>query len=309
MTMLPLIRSRPPAQVTGGSGGGVRPTRNEDPSRFFPETGAAVVVTVPADGSWSLYASGVLTADSGAECNVATINAEYVHSFATGPGARAIFVEVAVGADGLEVPIGTWPDTNLSTATDQRYQRQFRLNGYTLAANSRLVFRARLNVAHADSTHKVAVAVVCPPTPVLFTDDWDEDTYMQGGVSSEEMVPAPVATTAVACGLADAWGNPVELDAAAANRQLLYGVNVQGVGPAPPPYPSRVALQFGVGAMGSEKWHEATQLVAVTTVPSGQFELPRSVEVLTDDRVIVRAQGNVASKNVNLALIMHNLNF
>ena len=285
----------------------LRPTRNESPSRFFPEAGAAIVITPPADASWSDYA--VLVADSGAECVLSTVNVECVHNVSPGgAGGRSMFLELNVGADGFEVPIGTWSDSCTLTTVNLRYLRQFRL-ACKLPANSRLTARVRLSASAANPYFTMAVAVVAPPTPVLFASGWDENAYRQGGGSVSALVPAAPSFAAVVCGVADGWGDPVELVEEAAGRELVVGVDVRSVSGGAPPYPSRVAVQIGVGGPGDEKWHEATELVSSATVIQGAVEFPRSVEVVTGERVVGRAQSNVAGKNVNLALMVEGLNF
>jgi len=304
---MPLIRSR--GAISAG-GGGVRPTRNGSPSLFFPASGAAVIITAPDDASWSDWSQ--LTADAGEDCVLATINATCSHNLTSADG-QSMYVQLGVGADPSSAIIGTWYDRS-NTLASYTINRQWRLNGYLLASGTALSFRIRLSAASIGvASNKMAVTVAAPPSPVLFTDDWDEDAYMQGGVSSEELVPAAASWTNVpANGGADTWGSPVELIASAANHQLAYGVNVGYVGTAPPPMPSRIAIQIGVGAEGEEVWHEALPLAGTVTTagPSGYFELPRSVEVLASDRVAARTQGNLAaSKAVNLELVLHNLNF
>jgi len=292
------------------AGGGVRPTRDGNPSRFFPASGPAVVITAPVDATWSAYA--VLSADSGAECVLSTINVECIHCVATPAVARSLFLELNVGAEGSEVPIGTWPDSSQVAVINQRYQRQFRLNGYKLAANSRLTARVRMSsLVSGSQVFTMTPTVVAPPSPVLFTRDWDEKACIQGGVSLEQLMPAAPSTTTAVCGAADTWGDPVEFIASAAGRLLVFGVDIRSASSGAPPQPTRVAVQVGIGAASSEVWHEATQLVssATTGAIAGAVEFPRSVEAMPGERVALRAQGDVASKDVKMALILHDLNF
>jgi hypothetical protein len=290
---------------------GFRPTRNADPSRFFPASGASITLTAPIDASWSAYADGILSADSGGECVLSTINVECLHAPTPSAAAAHILLELNVGAAGYEAPIGAWWDTNIVNSVNMRYQRQFRLNGYKLAANSRLTARVRLYAAVANGDFRLTPVVAAPPSPVLFSPyAWDEDAYIQGGVSLVELIPA-TTTTAAVCGAADTWGNPVEFIASAGNRLLVFGVVIRSTTGGSPPQPSRVAVQVGIGAASSEVWHETVPFGCYgdTGFVNGTYELPRPVEVLPGDRVAVRAQGNVASKNVNTALILGNLNF
>jgi hypothetical protein len=299
---MPLIRSRGAPVVAAA----LRPTRNGDPSYFFPATGSAVTVTAPTDASWSAWTE--LTAGIAADCVLATVNVDCIHGVG-GAEARLLFLQLGIGAAGAEVAIGNWVDTNVSIVGNQKYSRQFRLDGYELAANTRLAARVRV-ASSCTYGHLMAVSVVAPPSPVLFSDGWDEDAYRQGGVDASQLVPDVPSFTNVACGAIDTWGNWVQFIASAANRLLVDGVNVSVSGSAPPPFPTRLALQIGIGAAGSEVAHEAVALASGTTAgPAGVFGLPRPVEALTGERVAVRTQTGKAAQGVSLSLCVQDLNF
>jgi hypothetical protein len=277
----------------------VRPTRNGDPSFFFPVSGAAIVATAPADASWSAWAE--LTAGIGGDCVPSTIYCDVYH---TGEF-RSLFVALAVGDAPDEEVIATFYVKAVSIAT-YRHCEKFRLDGYKLAAGTRLSFAIRTDVACTPDAHRVAVAVSAPPSPVLFSPcAWDEDAYRQGGVSGQELHPAAPDFVNTTSGDADDWGSPVEVIASASGHQLVYGVNVRASGAGS----SRTAVQVGVGAEGNEVWHEAVQLASAVGAPAGAPELPRPVEVLAGERVAIRSQQELAGQLVRCALDCRNLNF
>jgi len=302
--VLPSIytRARSPLGVSGYTA--LRPTRNENPSVTLPQTGHGPQWTTPVSPNWSAWIQ--VTAGEASDFILATLNINTLFLSAT-----SWWIQLGIGASQNEAPIAEWSGTAFGTfSADYPLigYYQFWLYGYKLVSNTRLVIRSR-QLTVTDSNPYLGAVVVAMPSPPLFSADWDEETFIKGGVSGSLIYPAIPSFTSITSGAAiNTYGTPVEMIASAPNRLLVKSIHENLTGTT-----NRMnRYQVGIGAKDAEKWHElgATPRSTFGTLRTiGNFILPRPVEVLKDERVAVRYNCSAAAQSEEISIDVLNLNF
>lgn len=288
------------------SGGGaefpaIRPTRNANPSISLPQTGTMASWTTPAPPAWSTWKQ--ITAGEAQPYILDKLHLNLLASVNLN-----WWVELGIGSPDNEIPFATLGGSAQVTGTSVLLvaPAHFDLDGYRLPAGTPLSIRSRDDNVIGASQSRFSAVVVAMPDPPLFSPDWDEEAYREGGVAGITRYPAVPSFTNVLSGTADNWGSWVEFIAQAPSRLLLYALHDSW--DALLYYTHR--FQIGIGAAGEEVAHELTASPAriMSSLYSfGDWPLPRQVEVLQGERVCVRHRNPTATRTAQVALTAYTL--
>lgn len=280
-----------------GGGAGIRPTRNGQPSIGFPENGMGVFVSAPADTSWSSWVE--LTPGKSFDCVLECANVVMAHR-----ETRDCFIQLGVG--NTPVPIAEyWEQCSGTITGNLSTSKQYCVN-QKLPVNTPLYFRIRSRVACTPDYNIAGVAVMATEDPPEFSENWDEESYKNGGVYGIELIPVIPNFTSVVSGAIDGWGNWVRFINSASNRLLVVGANLLTIATPPPPY-SMGHLMIGINQVGQEV--ASFPKIAANSSGGGNFYLPRPVEVLPGEAVDVCSKAGKASQIAQVSLLIENLNF
>jgi len=297
------------AAPSGGGGGAefpaIRPIRNGTSAITFPTTGQGLIVVVPTGTDWSAWVE--LTAGEGVTYILATLNTDLYHR-----ESRPLLIQLGTGASPSNNIIGQWYDHVDGPPAGQTvsYPRQYDIDGITLPASTALAARVRAITAATAAYNQVGLAVAAMPTPLTFAPDWDEQAY-RGGITRITRAPDIPDTIALTSGAADQYGDWVELLASASGHLLVQGIEVTTSGSGSPPRP-HLTVQVGIGpTSGNVTPQEAAPFptASATIKAAGYNRLPLPVEVLTGDRLWLRAKATSATQAVSAAALLHYLSF
>lgn len=281
--------------------GGIRPTRNGQPSISLPQTGNGPSWNTPAPPDWSDWET--ITTGESEDYILDSLNMSF---FST--GAFHVWIQLGIGAG--NTIIGTFPYVFFGYVPSGGYTvpwGQFDLRGYLLPAGTKLSIRSYTTGVVANEPRCTAI-ISAMPYPPQFSEGWDEVSYRQGGISSFEVVPSCPSTIAVASGGSNIYGDWVTAISEAQNRLLVYALFDTYNYPI---YPARDAGRWQIGID-----EVAQEMVPVPKsahplfYTNGLWRLSRPVEVLAGEQVSVRYQNSSSPyREDECALAIQNLNF